>query len=204
MRGQLIQRDMRRAAIAAQIKRRVQLHQILVAAPILRQKHKCCGRHGPLAGADRVVIDIDLATDDGLHPCLGGGFRKLQGAKHVVAIGHGDGGHARINHHTGQLFHPHRPFEQRVFRVQTQVNEFWIGHGRTLPQPHARWNRNLADCTEIGRSRYAMRPDASESLQYRPNPAFLGGGRTTLGPRSTPHRAPDDPPEYRYRGRLIS
>jgi hypothetical protein len=40
-----------------------------------------------------VVIQRDLAADDGLHPCprrIGG---KFQRAKHVVGIGHGHGGH---------------------------------------------------------------------------------------------------------------
>ena len=132
MGGQFVQRDMRHAAIAAQIKRGIQGHQVLVALPVLCQQHKGRGRHRSLAGADRVMGHIDLTSDDGLHPGFRGGFRKLQRAKHVVAVGHRHRRHAGIGHHPGQLFDPHRPFEQGILGVQSQMDESRIGHGESL------------------------------------------------------------------------
>ena len=81
MGAQIMQRDVRRLSVAAQIKFAVQQHQVLITVFVLGQKnqrrgaqHLCPSR---LRGLAFIVMQINLTADNRLNACPAGGHRKL-------------------------------------------------------------------------------------------------------------------------------
>ena len=120
---QLGQRHVWRCPVPTQIQRRVQLHQMLIPAPILRQQHH--SRRGARLFSRRrdLIFQVDLATHNRLHPRPRSRFGKFERTEHVVCIGDRHRRHSCVSHHSRQLLHLHRPFQQRIFGVKAQVDE---------------------------------------------------------------------------------
>ncbi len=114
---------MRKLSVAAQVEAGVELHQVFVAALVLRQQDQGRRIARTFARARVDISQIDLAADDRLHPGARGGDRKFQRREQVVGVGHGDCGHAHRLAQAGKLLEPHRPFEQGVFGMGAQVDE---------------------------------------------------------------------------------
>ena len=62
-------------------------------------------------------------------------YVELQRREHVVGVGHGDGGHLRLDAQIDQPFHRHRAFEKRVFGVGAKVDESGGGAGHASSYP---------------------------------------------------------------------
>ncbi len=118
-----VRRDMGKRAVAPQVEAGIELHQMRVARRVLRQQHHRRGRAGAFAGLGGIVVERELAADDGLHSGAQGGDREFQRREHVVGVGDGDGGHRHLLAKRRQLLQPHRAFEKRVFGVNAKVDE---------------------------------------------------------------------------------
>ncbi len=129
--------DMRQLPVPAQVERGVQLHQVLIATLVLRQQDQWRGRRGFLARGDVFCTEIHLTAHDRLNARAAGGHGKLQSGKHIVGVGHRDGGHARIKAETRQFLEPDRALQQRVFCMKAEMNESGLAahapHPRTAP-----------------------------------------------------------------------
>lgn len=82
----------------------------------------------PLSAAAR--SHIGFTSDNGLH-VMGFGFLiKINGAKEIAMIGHGDGGHAEILHLLEQGCELVGPVEQAILGVKMKMNELcWHSYG---------------------------------------------------------------------------
>jgi len=125
---QLVQRHLRQRptpamTVRADIKRRVQLHQVHVTCLGLHQQHDGRGRAGFLARPSRVMRQTDLAPHDRLQASPQRRDRKLQRGKHVVGIGHSDSRHPRRLTQLDQILDRHSAFQQRMFGVDAQMDE---------------------------------------------------------------------------------
>src|SRR5262249_8289062 len=78
--------------------------------------------------------DVELAADDRLHARLLRLGEELDGAEHVAVVGDGAGVHPGGPHPRQELLDLVRPVEQRVLRVQVQVDE---RHRPVTPLPRA-------------------------------------------------------------------
>ncbi len=67
--------------------------------------------------------DVDLAPEDGLHPLLFAGFVVLDGPEHVAMIGERDRAHPLVLGPGDEVLDPERAVEQRVLRVNVEMNE---------------------------------------------------------------------------------
>jgi hypothetical protein len=97
---------------------RHQAVEAVVALPVLAQQDQPEGLGGLL-----LVLDPDVAADDGLHSRRHGGAIELHHGEQVALIGDGAGGHAGLGHGLDQGFDAHDPVHQGIFRVQAQVDE---------------------------------------------------------------------------------
>ena len=141
---QLLHRHMRHLPVAAQIEAGVELHQVLVAAFGLRQQHHRRGRDRPAAGRRGLVFQVDLAAHDRLHARPRQGDGGLEGAEHVVGVGHRDRWHLCLFAKAGKLLHRHGALQQRILGVGAQVDESgMLGHAATLcgRRPGLKWAR---------------------------------------------------------------
>src|SRR5208282_1279498 len=69
------------------------------------------------------LADIELAADDGLDAILVCCVYKMHRTENISVVRHGHGGHAEFSDSLAKLFDVAGAVEQRVIRVQMQVNE---------------------------------------------------------------------------------
>ena len=72
--------------------------------------------------------DISFATNDRFHPGALGFLVKFDRAKQITVIRDRDGWHLKFGRLFHQLFHPDAAVQERVFRVQMQMNKRIAGH----------------------------------------------------------------------------
>ena len=123
MARQLLQGHLRQLAALVDIKAGVQLHEVHVAGPVLRQQHH--GGQGPrlFARTGRIMRHRDLAAHDRLHARPLCGDRKLQRGEHVVGVGDRDRRHLLGHAEPDQLLDRNRPFQQGMLGVNAQMDE---------------------------------------------------------------------------------
>ena len=129
---QLVQRDLWQLPALADVKARVQLHQVHVARFGLGQQDNGRGVARLFARRGGIMGKADLATHDGLQPGILGQNRKLQRREHVVGVGDRNRRHLHADTGLDQFLHRHRAFQQRVFGVNAQMNESRGCHGHSL------------------------------------------------------------------------
>ena len=149
----LVQRDMGKFPIRAQIQARIQLHQVFITGLVLGQQNDASGIARTFALFRRDKAQIHLTADDRLNARARSRHRKLQRREQVIGVRHRNGGHLHRLAETGQFLKPHGPLKQRVFRVHAQMNESGISHdatlccgeggGKSLIDPEARQNECL-------------------------------------------------------------
>ncbi len=147
---QVIEPDLRRAAITAEIGATQQLQQVLVAALALDQDRQPGGRRGPAVGARGVVDGQRQQTaDQRLHARLGGLLADRERVEQIGPIGDPDRGHGVRPATLHQLLQPHRALEQRVAGADAEMDEGGVtqamapvrGGHRNLGQPARGLNR---------------------------------------------------------------
>ena len=82
--------------------------------------------------------DVHLATDNRFDPFGESRAVELEGAKDIAVVGHGHGRHPELGDLFRKFGNPDRRVEQRVVRVQVEVNEWWrfgrSAHGAMIPR----------------------------------------------------------------------
>ena len=109
-----------------------QLDEVLVTGVVLGEQGEMAGGFLGAAGLfllHRTRCQVHLATDDRLDAFLVRGIVEFDGPEHVAMIGHGDGGHTVTLGLFHQVLDPHRTVQQRVLRVQVQVDKRIVGGG---------------------------------------------------------------------------
>ena len=101
------------------------LDQVSVSRHILTEKHQMVSvsvRARRLVKA-RIRRNVDLTSDDGMHPCLAAGAVKGDHAVHGTVIGNGHRLLSAFLDPCGDLGDPTRAVEQAVFAMQVKMNE---------------------------------------------------------------------------------
>ena len=118
--------DARLVVVALEVAERRELDEVRVALVRLGQQ----GQVGvPLRLRVAVVGDVDLAADDRLHADLPRLPEELHRARERAVVGERDGGHLEARRLLHEIRDPARPVEDRVLRVDVQVDEGRSGHG---------------------------------------------------------------------------
>ena len=123
--------------VALEVAERGELDEVRVALVRLGEERQM---RVPLRLRAAVVGDVDLAADDGLDALLSRLPMELDGAGERPVVGERDGGHlepCRLRHEVGD---PARPVENRVLRVDVEMDERG-GHGRASLLP---WSEGLS------------------------------------------------------------
>ena len=119
---------------ALQVGRRDQLHEVVVTDLILRQQHemviKVPGASAGLLVQPAARRHVNLTAQDGLHAGLLGGLPKLYRAEHHAVISHRHRGKLQCRGLGHQLVELTAGIEQRILRVQVQVDEIGSHVGR--------------------------------------------------------------------------
>ena len=168
---------MRQAAIAAQVEAGIELHQVLIARPVLRQQHDRRGRARALAGLHRVVIEIGLAPTMGCTPapaqvrktaaprtCCWSRSRRRRACRGLAQI--------------RQFLHRNGAFEKAVFGVKAKMDESGAAHG---PQSRrdagrrelGRADNPASDSISHGKQRPGRRAAISNRFANRPSHGVL-------------------------------
>ena len=95
-----------------------ELGKVVVAPPVLAQKHQLRGLGGILR-----VGDPDIDPDEGLDARRHGRLVELDHGEQVALVSDGAGRHASLPHPFHQRFDAHEAIDQRVFGVQAQMDE---------------------------------------------------------------------------------
>ena len=117
-----------------------QFQQIAIAGLGLHQQHQLVGlrlRHRPVGhGAAPLLLPRDgqLAGDDRLHARILGRQGEFQRAEQIAAIGDRHRRHALTAAEVDQLLDLDGAFGQRVGRMDAQMDEIGVRHGRMIPQ----------------------------------------------------------------------
>ena len=112
---------------------RVQPHQAAIAAFARRQQHDPGRSRGERIARVRVLvaeIDREFAADDGLDAVAGDLVGKFQRPEHVVGIGQRQRRLAVRLGEFRQLLDLDRPLQQRIGRVDVEMDKSGMGHGR--------------------------------------------------------------------------
>ena len=149
----------------------------------------------PLGLRSPVVGDVHLTADDRLDSGLARFAVELDHSRERAVVGERDGGHLEPRRLLHEGRDPARSVEDRVLRVDVQVDEGRRGgttHGRAIVLPRrGPWRFSRAPRTYA-----AVSPDQSASARRRPSPGDPPG-RSRAGAPSTRARAPRDRPRHR-------
>ncbi len=120
--------DPRLVVVALEVAERAELDQVGVARVVGREERQV--RVALLEGP-AVVDDVHLAPEDRLDPLLGGGLVEVDRARHRAVVGERHRRHLELGRLPRQRRDPARPVEDRVLRVDVEVDERG-GHGRAI------------------------------------------------------------------------
>ena len=121
--------DARLVVVALEVAERRELDEVRVALVRLGQQRQV---RVPLRLRAAVVGDVDLAADDRLHADLPGLPEELHRACERAVVGERDGRHLEARRLRDEIRDPARPVEDRVLRMDVQVDEGRSGHGRAM------------------------------------------------------------------------
>ena len=110
--------------------------EVAVALGVAGQEDQVVGDPLAAVGAPLGTGDVGLEPDDRLDARFLGLLVEIDGSEHVAVVGHRHGFHARGGQPLHQILHADRPIEERVERVQMEVNE--VGHA-VLLLPMGAW-----------------------------------------------------------------
>jgi hypothetical protein len=122
--------DPRRVMKTIEVRGRDQLHEIPVARLVLRQQREVIRCIAPRSGTVfvRSRSNISFATNDRFHSSALRFLVKFNRPKQIAVISDCNCGHLEFSCFFHQLFHPDGAIQQRVFRVQVQMNERVASH----------------------------------------------------------------------------
>ncbi len=118
--------DARLVVVALEVAERRELDQVRVTLVRLGEKREV---RVALRLRVPVVGDVDLAADDRLDPRCAGLAVELDRAGERAVVREGHGGHLEARSLRDEPGNPTRPVEDRVLRVDVQVDEGRCGHG---------------------------------------------------------------------------
>ena len=120
--------DARLVVVALEIAERREADEVRVALVRLREQ-----REVRLALLLRVAVvgDVDLAADERLHALLARRLVEVDRAGERAVVGEPDRRHVELGGALREVRDPARPVEDRVLRVDVEVNEGRFGHGST-------------------------------------------------------------------------
>ena len=109
---------------AVQISGRDQLDQIAIAFVVLAQKHEVV-RALRFGAAILVIVrrNVHFTADDRLDAVRGGLVIKVRSRKKIAVVGDGNGRHPATSGFRSQFADFARAVQQRVIRVEMEVNE---------------------------------------------------------------------------------
>jgi hypothetical protein len=124
--------DPRLVVVALQVAERREPDQVGVALVRLRQDGQV---RVALLLAAAVVRDVELAADDRLDPLLLRLAMKLDRAGERAVVGESDRRHLQLGRPRGERRDPAGPVQDRVFRVDVEMDEGRLGHRRAIVLP---------------------------------------------------------------------
>ena len=124
--------DARLVVVALEVAERRELDEVRVALVRLREQRQV---RVALRLCAAVVGDVDLAADDRLDAYLLRLAEELDRAGERAVVGERDGRHLEPRGLLDEVRDPARPVEDRVLRVDVQVDEGRSGHGRASLLP---------------------------------------------------------------------
>ncbi len=134
--GERVEGDVRRGGGAVEIVGAGQLHQVGEAGLGLGEQHDRARPGGAVSGMRRGGVgEVELAAEDRLDPGLGGGLRELQRGEEVAGVGQRHGGLAGGPGEFRQRLDLDRALEERVGRVDAQVDELGSVHRGRVAAP---------------------------------------------------------------------
>ena len=118
---------------------RAKPHQAAIALFGGGQKHDAPARRrrARIAALEVAEVDRQRAADDRLDAGVGQFLGKFERTEHIVGVGESERRLAVLLGQLGEPRHRQRAFEQRIGRMDVQMNEAGLGHGR-----ETRWLRS--------------------------------------------------------------
>jgi len=119
--------------VALEVAERAELHEIRVARVVGGEE---CQVRVPFRLHLAVVDDVHLAAEDRLDPLRLRRLVEIDGARHRAVVGERDGRHLEPRRLLRERRDPASPVEDRVLRVDVQVDERG-GHGKAILVPRS-------------------------------------------------------------------